>query len=165
MKTRIDIYADNRAVMPLICWDIFSQYLNKSYDSYSKKELEIKQLNSFASKFKWENDIKSILSTNSYEALVLTDVHKKILWVSDGFASMTGYSKEFAKGKQPLFLQGEDSFEKRIAIRKKLAKQLPFKEVIINYRKNGTPYNCEVYIIPLKNDKVTHFLALEKDVS
>lgn len=165
IKTIIDKYADKRAVMPLLCWDIFSQFnLKTSFSQFTERNEEIIQLSSFANKFNWENDIKSILKTNSYEALVLTDIHKKILWVSNGFTKMTGHSKEYAINKKPNFLQGKKSFEKRIAIRKKLAKKIPFKEVIVNYKRDGTAYDCEIYIIPLKTKEVTHFLALERAV-
>lgn len=165
MKNPIEVYTDKRAVMPLLSWDIFSQFsLANSYTTASSKTNEIEKLSQFAFNFKWKNDIKSILETNNYEALVLTDASKKILWVNDGFTRMTGYSKDFAKNKQPVFLQGEASVEKRKVIRKKLAKDLPFKEVIINYKKDGSPYNCEVYIIPLKSNKTTHYLALERAI-
>jgi hypothetical protein len=40
----------------------------------------------------------------------------------------------------------------------------PFTEVITNYRKDKTPYKCEVKIIPLYKEKVTHFLAIERKV-
>lgn len=166
MKTTIDIYIDKRATMPLLCWDIYTQFsLGNAYlNTSSVKSQEIAKLSNFASQFKWQNDIKSILNTNNYEALVLTDISKKILWVNDGFSKMTGYSKEFAKDKNPTFLQGKASLEKRDVIRKKLASELPFKEVIINYKKDGTPYDCEIYIIPLKADTTTHYLALERAV-
>lgn len=165
MKSSINNYIEKRAVMPLLSWDIYSQFaLNNLYQVNTEKSKEIAHLSRLAKQFKWENDIKSILNTNTYEALVLTDVTKKIMWVNDGFTKMTGYTKEFAKHKQPTFLQGKKSGEKRLEIRKKLAKGLPFKEIIINYRKDGLPYDCEVYIIPLKTNKITHYLALERAV-
>lgn len=165
MKTKVSKYAEKRAVMPLLCWDIYSQMSNHiSNAGITDKNKEISQLTRFANKFNWQNNIKKILTSNNYEALVLTDASKKIMWVNDGFTEMTGYSKEFAKDKQPTFLQGKESAKKRAVIRKKLSAELPFKEVIINYRKDGTPYNCEIYIIPLKTDKTTHYLALERAV-
>lgn len=166
MKTTIEEYTDKRAVMPLKCWDIFSQFsvsLPKSIIQDNRRD-ELNQLLFFAKKYNWENDLKTILKSNSYEALVLTDVSKNILWVNDGFTKMTGYSKEFARNKQPSFLQGKNSEKKRAVIRKKLSKHLPFKEIIVNYKKDGTPYNCEIHVIPLKTNKTTHYLALERAV-
>ena len=78
---------------------------------------------------------------------------------------MTGYSKKYALHKTPSFLQGEATQGlTRNRIRKKLELLKPFTEVIVNYRKDNTPYKCEVKIIPLYKDKVTHFLAIEKKV-
>lgn len=81
---------------------------------------------------------------------------------------MTGYEKEFALNKTPRFLQGEKTKEStRKRIKEKLLKGKPFKDVIINYRKDKTSYKCELHIIPLHNNettKITHFLALEKEI-
>jgi len=76
---------------------------------------------------------------------------------------MTGYSKKFALNKTPNFLQGEATeTETKKRIRTKLEHLKPFTEIIVNYRKDKTPYKCEVKIIPLYKDRVTHFLAIEK---
>lgn len=164
MKKSIEKHTEKRAVMPLLSWDIFSQFGLDFLHTSSKKENEIKKLSALSLKYNWKIDIESILKENIYEALVLTDTSKKILWVNDGFTEMTGYSKDFAKNKRPTFLQGKKSEAKRQVIRKKLATELPFKEVIINYKKDGTSYDCEIYIIPLKTHKTTHYLALERAV-
>lgn len=165
MKTTIEKYVEKRNVMPLLCWDIFTQYaLTKNSDT-TKQHQDLAQLLYFASKYKWQSDIKNIITTNEYEALVLTNLSKEILWVNEGFTTMTGYSREFAKHKRPDFLQGEStSIKQRLTIRKKLQKDLPFKEVIINHKKDGTPYKCEIFVIPLKNYETTHYLALERAV-
>lgn len=165
MKSTIENYIEKRNVMPLLCWDIFTQYTLTKNSKTTKKHQELAQLLYFASKYNWQNNVKQILSSNTYEALVLTNVSKEILWVNEGFTEMTGYSKEFAKHKRPDFLQGKStSSEQRLIIREKLQKDIPFKEVIINHRKDGTPYNCEIYVIPLKNNNITHYLALERAV-
>ncbi|MEE4001898.1 PAS domain-containing protein [Tenacibaculum sp. FZY0031] len=140
------------------------------HDLVTEKELynDLKLIKTFSQNFNWKNNIATIVKENNYESLVLTDVQKKIMWVSDGFTKMTGYQKEFALNKTPHFLQGEktkDTTKKRI--QSKLLKGKPFKDVIINYRKDKSTYKCALYIIPLYNNeslKITHFLALEKEV-
>lgn len=163
-KTVIESYAEKRATMPLLSWDIFSQFSTSYFRSISEKNSDRNELTYFAHTFKWKNKVSDILRNNEYEALVLTDYSKKILWVNEGFTKMTGYSKQYAKNKRPSFLQGKNSNEKRMSIRKKLASNRPFKEVIVNYRKDGTPYDCELHIFPLISENSIHYLALERAV-
>ncbi|TYP97537.1 PAS domain S-box-containing protein [Tenacibaculum adriaticum] len=165
MSNSIEEYIDKRVIMPLLSWDIFSQFSLNKNDIYNLQDQEIKQLLYFSHKYKWDQNIQSILTKNSYEALVLTNNAKEIIWVNEGFTKMTGYSKEYVKHKTPSFLQGKDTSEnKKTIIRKKINNNTPFKEVILNYKKDGTPYQCEIYIIPLKKENTTHYLALEKAI-
>lgn len=154
----------DQSVMPLKSWDIFSEDYNTTIEN-SKSLNDIEQVKSFAKKTKWKNKIDHIFKNQDFEALIITDIDQKILWVNNGFTKMTGYSKKYALNKTPNFLQGEATEkETKKRIRTKLEHLKPFTEVIINYRKDKTPYKCEVKIIPLYKDKVTHFLAIEKKV-
>ncbi|MEM9077312.1 MAG: PAS domain-containing protein [Bacteroidota bacterium] len=113
-----------------------------------------------------EPAIVEILQLTSYQALVVTDLTKNIIWTNRGFYEMTGYSKQFAIGKRPTFLQGEKTSEKaKKEIRELLKQQKRFTKAIINYRKNGEEYICHIDVIPLFNEKnrVTHFLAMESE--
>ena len=55
----------------------------------------------------FSSELESKIYNYDYDALVLSDKAHKIIWVSDGFKDMTGYTKKFAVGKKPSFLQGE----------------------------------------------------------
>ena len=80
---------------------------------------------------------------------------------------MTGYPVNFTKGKSPKFLQGEKTSKETLnRIRENIKNQFQFKETIINYKKNGEMYLCEIEVFPLKNKegKLSHLLALEKEV-
>ena len=154
----------DQSIMPLMSWDIFSEDFNSSIEN-SKSLHDIKQIKLLAKKTEWRNEIDDVFENQDFEALIITDINQKILWVNNGFTEMTGYSKKFAINKTPNFLQGENTqrtTKKRI--RTKLGLLEPFTEVITNYRKDNTPYKCEVKIIPLYKEKVTHFLAIEKKV-
>ncbi|MBD0831590.1 PAS domain-containing protein [Aestuariibaculum sediminum] len=150
--------------MPLISWDIFmTSFQNEIIDA--KKELEFNQVRSLSKKFNWKNDLNLIFSENDYEALIISDIHQNIIWVNDGFTSMTGYSKKFALNKTPKFLQGEKtSLKVKNRIREKIALDKPFKDTIVNYRKDLTTYKCEIKIIPLYNENTSHYIAFEKEV-
>ncbi|GAA4296799.1 PAS domain-containing protein [Aestuariibaculum suncheonense] len=150
--------------MPLLSWDIFMEGFQRRIIE-AKKEMELEHVRSLAKKFNWKNDLSEVFSENNYEALIITDKDQNIIWVNDGFSSMTGYSKKFAINKTPDFLQGpKTSLDTKSRIRSKIASNKPFKEIIVNYKKDRTLYNCEVKIIPLYNEHTTHFIAFEKEV-
>lgn len=150
--------------MALMSWDVFMDgFHERMFDT--KQKNEIKQILYFAGKFNWRNNMRAIFSENEYEAIVITDKHQKIIWVNDGFTSMTGYSKTFAINKTPKFLQGEQtSSETRKRIKAKIQRDKPFKDVIVNHRKDKSIYKCELKIFPLYGEETTHYMALEKHV-
>ncbi|WP_435625709.1 PAS domain-containing protein [Flagellimonas sp.] len=110
--------------------------------------------------------VREVLQNSNYEALVVTDTNKNIIWVNNGFREMTGYSKSFAIGRKPSFLQGKKtSQETKEEIRLLIKQQKRFSKSLVNYRKNGEEYLCHIDVLPLynSNKKVTHFLAMEKE--
>lgn len=151
--------------MPLLSWDIYIQQYFKSLRHF-EKQTELADLINLSKKFRWETDLNSMINDNDYEAIVVTDKDQNIIYVNSGFTEMTGYSKKFALKKKPSFLQGKATSEKtKEQIRKHLKEDIPFKEVLINYKKDKTPYKCEVQIIPLFGKNTTHYIALERQVS
>lgn len=102
-----------------------------------------------------------------YDALVLTLADENIVWVNNGFTEMTGYSKNFALGKRPTFLQGaKTSLTVKREIREQLESRHSFSGSIVNYRKNGETYLCQVKIVPIhdSNGVIINFLALEREL-
>ena len=162
IKIATNLEPSSKKSVNLLSWGI--------QDLFFEKELysDLKIIKTLSKNLNWKNNISHIIKENYYESLVLTDRNKKIVWVSDGFTKMTGYKKEFALNKTPRFLQGEETKEAtRKRIQTKLLKGKPFKDVIVNYRKDNSTYKCELHIIPLYNNnssEITHFLALEKEV-
>ncbi|GGZ71280.1 PAS domain-containing protein [Algibacter mikhailovii] len=151
---------------PLKCWDIYAMHLVEQSKSFKVRE-DIKALSILKDKYKWNFNIADMLSNKAFDAIVLTSIDREILWVNKGFTKMTGYSTKFALGKQPSFLQGEKTTKASLdTIKTGLQQQSPFTNQIINYKKNGSLYNCELHIYPLKNkaDTVTHFIAIEKEL-
>ncbi|CAL2055829.1 PAS domain-containing protein [Tenacibaculum sp. 190524A05c] len=150
----------------LLSFDFHVQNLNSILKKKSIQS-DIQALKHIAKGEAWIKTIEPILTKNSFEALILTDINRSILWVNEGFSKMTGYPRNYALKKSPVFLQGRETSEAtRKRIREKLQKNKPFKEVIINHRKDNTTYKCELHIFPLMhNDKTTHFLALERQIA
>jgi PAS domain S-box-containing protein len=150
---------------PLLSWDLSSLGFFNTLDTL-QKEQDLRDLKGLASKYKWHNSLEEILLSHQYEALIVTDLSRKILWVNNGFTEMTGYTKSKAIHNTPSFLQSEEtSLESRKEIRDGLKNNKPFKAVIINKKKDQTLYKCELHIFPLAANETTHFLALETQVA
>lgn len=150
--------------MPLKSWDIFMNTFHENMASTIKK-IDLQQVLSFAEQFNWKNNLEQAFHENDYEALIITDSNQNIIWVNKGFSSMTGYSKKEALNRTPRFLQGENtSKEQRKNIRENLKKNTPFKQVIVNHKKDKSSYKCEVKIYPLYNKETTHYIAFEKQI-
>ncbi len=101
-------------------------------------------------------------------AVIVTDSERRILWVNDDFTTITGYTLPEVLGKKPSILQGSGSEKETIRrIRKGLESQIPFKDTITNYRKDGEAYPCKLMIHPIFNEqkKLTNFIAFEVDGS
>ncbi len=100
-------------------------------------------------------------------AVILTDAKKSILWVNEDFTHITGYTLSEAIGKKPgLLLQGPATEPDAVSrIRRGLKAQLPLKEQITNYRKNGEAYLCKLVIYPVfdADRQLTNFIAFEVD--
>lgn len=163
-KTKHKIGTRKSKPMPLLSWDIFMDGYHRRLTE-ARKRVELEKVLSFAKQFNWQNNLELAFSENDYEALIITDKNQKIVWVNDGFTSMTGYSKSFALNKTPRFLQGEKtSLETKSRIKSKIELNKPFNDIIINHRKDNSIYECEVKIIPLYKKETTHFIAFEKQV-
>lgn len=91
-----------------------------------------------------------------------------IVYVNPAFTRLTGYSRQEAIGQNPRILQGVDTDrETTHTIRAKLEKGEPLHVAIENYTKDGRSYWLDLSIMPLRNAarKLTHFVAIERDVS
>lgn len=144
-----------------MCWDIV---LNESFKRSHHSDAAVLELMKI--KFTWNINFVPILRKR-FDALVITDLTQRIQWTSKGFEQMTGYSSAFAFQKKPSFLQGKKSSEQvKQKIREAVRLVLPTKVSIINYRKDGTSYHCNIEILPLLNNenKLLHFLAIEKEI-
>ncbi len=156
----------NRNKAPLKCWDIYAMHLIKHTNKFDTVA-DLTTLNAFKEKNNWVLDFNALILPKQFDAIVITDINRVIQWVSKGFTKMTGYPANFAKGKKPLFLQGEETTTvSKSNISKNLQDLNITKQSVINYKKSGRVYKCDIEIYPLRNtqNQVTHFMALEKEV-
>ncbi len=116
---------------PLFCWDVISmQTVNESIAA--QKQIDIKKIVQNLESRRCKLDLE-LINTKSYKAIVLTDPSQFIIWVNSGFAQMTGYSRKYAVGKKPTFLQGKNtSVESKIALSQQIPSKIAFGGRIIN---------------------------------
>lgn len=151
-------------IHPLLCGTEF--YPVKKQEKRCLSEYD--SLLKIAEEKNWQN-LPAILEPlhNPAIAIVVTDEQEIIEWVNEGFFHMTGYPSAEVLGKNPKFLQGQEtSLHDVRQIRQSVNQYTPFTSVILNYRKNGEPYNCEIKVYPIFNGnrKLVNFLAIEKEV-
>ncbi|MBK0061221.1 PAS domain S-box protein [Pseudomonas sp. S44] len=91
-----------------------------------------------------------------------------LIYVNAGFERLTGYARDEILYQDCRFLQGDDRDQLgRARIRKALAEGRPCREVLRNYRKDGSGFWNELSITPVYNeaDQRTYFIGIQKDVS
>jgi PAS domain S-box-containing protein len=84
------------------------------------------------------------------EASTVSATESRILWCNPAFEEMTGYRLDEIIGRTPGFLRGADTDPvtvRRIIERRHL--NLPVREELLNYRKNGEPFWVDVSIRPV----------------
>lgn len=91
-----------------------------------------------------------------------------VIYVNQGFERLTGYSADEILYQDCRFLQNDDRDQPaRITIRKALNEGRPCREVLRNYRKDGTLFWNELSITPVydADDNLTYFIGVQKDVT
>ncbi|WP_213939725.1 PAS domain-containing protein [Pseudomonas sp. dw_612] len=91
-----------------------------------------------------------------------------LIYVNPAFERLTGYSSEEILYQDCRFLQAGDRDQEALAtIRQVLANDGSCREVLRNYRKDGTPFWNELSLSTVKNesDGQTYIVGIQKDVT
>lgn len=83
-------------------------------------------------------------------------------------SKQTGYTEAEYLGKSPKMFQGPGTCqETRKRMRARLNKGEAVREVLLNYRKDGTPFWVELSIVPVLNPagQLTHWVSIQRDVT
>lgn len=142
--------------LPLITWDFFGS-----------QNFEINKFNAIQEKWNSKVNFREINSLSKLE-IIITNLNQEIIFASQGIVAMNGYQPFEIIGKSPKIFQGVFTSEKsKSNISEALKNELPFKEVILNYRKDGTSYLCEIEGFPKFNDKgiLMNYIAFERIAS
>ncbi|MDB5994966.1 MAG: histidine kinase [Pseudomonas sp.] len=91
-----------------------------------------------------------------------------LIYVNAAFERMTGYTSEETLYQDCRFLQAGDRDQAALAvIRETLGSGGACREILRNYRKDGTPFWNELSLSTVKNpsDGQTYFVGVQKDVT
>jgi PAS domain S-box-containing protein len=91
-----------------------------------------------------------------------------LIYVNPAFERLTGYSSEEILYQDCRFLQAGDRDQQSLErIRQVLRDGGACREILRNYRKDGTPFWNELSISTIKNaeDGQTYFIGVQKDVT
>ncbi len=101
-------------------------------------------------------------------AVVITDREANIQFVNAAFTTLTGYGVDEVIGRNPRILKSgrqPESFYKQLW--GTISAGIPWHGQLVNSRKDGSLYDEEMTITPVKDDglNVTHYIAIKEDVS
>ena len=91
-----------------------------------------------------------------------------LIYVNPAFERLTGYTSEETLYQDCRFLQAGDRDQESLGlIREALRTNGTCREVLRNYRKDGTPFWSELSLSTVKNaeDGQTYFIGVQKDVT
>src|SRR5207249_634153 len=90
-----------------------------------------------------------------------------IVYANEGFARLTGYTREEVIGKNCRFLQGRDTAPEAVAaVRDAVREARPCFVEVLNYRKDGTPFWNALSVAPIyEDDRLSHFVGVQTDIT
>jgi PAS domain S-box-containing protein len=100
--------------------------------------------------------------------IVITDRAGRILFANSAFCSLSGYRPEEVLGANPRFLKsGKHDTRFYRKLWETILDGRVWRGEIINQRKDGTPFQEEMTITPVRDTggTITHFIAVKEDVT
>lgn len=91
-----------------------------------------------------------------------------LIYANRAFERLSGYAVDDILYQDCRFLQAGDRDQPGLdAIRQAVREHRPCRQVIRNYRKDGTPFWNELSITPVLNeaDQLTYYIGIQKDVT
>ncbi|MDQ3809361.1 MAG: PAS domain-containing protein, partial [Chloroflexota bacterium] len=111
----------------------------------------------------------SLVASHTDNAVIIADRQGRIEWVNSAFTEMCGYLPEDVIGRKPgHVLQGPGSDAETLGrIRAAIKNGVGFREELLNYRKDGTPYWVSLNTSPIRDESGTciGFVGIERDVT
>lgn len=165
-KAAHKFYAQQRITsLPVSGWDLFSKYFQKVCSDLSDIVTlqNISKQNTWQSSFLFDKEV-----SKKKHIVVVTDANLNIVHATKNIFDMNGYQPSEIIGQKPKMFQGADTCKETSSrISNAIKNQQPFEEVVLNYRKDGSTYNCWIKGAPIldKKGKVVNFIAFEREVA
>ncbi len=140
--------------LPILSWDVFSH-----------PNVEISTFNSLQKNWVTKEDYHHQVAN---KPVLITDSKLIILFATKEISKLTGYHQTEIIGNSPKMFQGELTDDiTRYKIREAIKNKHPFKEIVINYKKDGTFYKCEIEAYPKfdANNNLVNYIAFERIAS
>ncbi|MEA1785668.1 PAS domain-containing protein [Arenibacter sp. GZD96] len=151
--------------LPLLSWDFYQDTLDQIY----KHGSDVVLLSELAKKNKWDYPIPNQTELlESKQIVVVTNPLLDIVYATQNMFLMNGYRPAEVLGKKPKLFQGKGTCKSTLAsIGLAVRNRIPFEATILNYRKNGTSYNCWIKGEPVFDSagELVNFIAFEKEVA
>lgn len=169
-KEVTDLQRENQELKNLVKTELQSDDSKKILDECDAAEqlppgvLEACQENGTSMDSKDFNLVRSIQS--SQQSFIITDPSLEdnpIVFASDDFLKLTGYSREEVLGRNCRFLQGVDTSKEAVdAIRKGLAAGEDVSVTLVNYTADGTPFWNKLFIGALREgqNNIVNFIGV-----
>jgi len=117
-----------------------------------------------------EEAYQRITDEERERSLLITDPRlddNQIVFVSDAFIRLTGYSREEILGRNCRFLQGKDTNPKAVrALHEAIKRRDAITIDILNYTKDGTPFWNRLRIRPLfsGSGEIESFVGIQNPI-
>jgi len=165
-KAASNFYKSNQStVLPILCWDLSGSYFDKTCKDF----VDLRFLKILASKNRWSyKNTFNLEFLDKEQVILVTDPELKIVYATNNVFNMNGYTLDEIKDKTPKIFQGKKTSKSVTAtISKAIKKREPFEAIVVNYRKDGSTYNCWIKGEPIfnKKGKIVNFIAYEREVA
>ena len=147
--------------IPLLSWG----FSNSFYTEIKNIVLDTHKISNIAHDKKWKNTGWDFKNKLEEKVILITDAKLNIVFASHNMHKMNGYVEEEVLGQSPKMFQGKKTvMETSNQIREAIILQQPFVKQVLNYKKNGEVYYCNIEGFPVFNKKgeLVNFIAFEQ---